>query len=152
MRLKGNAYFLILLIIVLGGMLAMSLRMDYLSSKLLPLMIGGVTLLLVLIGLVKELTGQGAPVPAEASHGHDGHSQPGLRAHLKVTAWVLGLALGIFLVGFLPASFIFIPSYMKRHRMSWLTTMVSAVLTTGLIYIVFELVLNLELYRGLLPY
>ena len=39
---------------------------------------------------------------------------------------------------------------MKRLGARWLTAVISTLLTTGFIYVVFEIALELKLYRGLL--
>jgi hypothetical protein len=53
-------------------------------------------------------------------------------------------------VGYLIAIPLFVLFYMKRLGARWLTVVISTLLTTGFIYVVFEIALELKLYRGLL--
>ena len=65
-------------------------------------------------------------------------------------AWVLGAALGVYLLGFIAAIALFILAYLKRQGRSWQVSLAVAVITSALIYGIFQFALGFELYEGLI--
>ena len=152
MKFKGNSYFLIVIMAVMLVIIGFSLRMEYFESKLLPLVISSAVFVLAATGLVRELkTGVKGKVTATEAKMTEGEKpEEGWRGYLLAGAWVAGFLLVIYLLGFIIAIPSFIIAYMKSHGTRWLVAITSAILTTVLIYVLFELVLGVILYRGLL--
>ena len=154
MRLKGTAYvYLVIIVIVLFMILWSLFGMKYgYQSKLMPVSIGSLVILLSAIGLWQETKAARSSGTAAT----EGTGQPGVmgqetwRGYLLNLGWVVGFLLGIYLLGYLIAIPLFVLLYMKRLGARWLTAIISAVVTTGLIYALFEIALELKLYRGLL--
>ena len=152
MKIRSSSYFFIAIIVVLLVSIGLSLRMEYFQSKLLPLMIGSIVLVLSSIGLGRDIRAKREP-EATVTGGEVGRSEEAkgeLGAYLRVGAWVAGFVLAIYLLGFIMALPLFILSYMKSHGAGWFVAIVFAIITTAIVYGVFEFALRVELYRGLI--
>jgi len=144
MNIKGSTYFLILILAVTGFVIISSLTMKAFSSKLLPLVIGGATFILAALQLAKEL--KNAKTLAEGEMTATG---PVWRGYLIAGVWIGGFFFSIYLLGFMIAIAWFILVYMKKHGTSWLTSMIYAGATTAAVYGLFEYLMKVELYRGI---
>ncbi len=151
--MKGNFYFLIVIMAIMLLVIILSLRMEYYTSKLLPLLMGSIVFVLGTIGLVQEILARDKPEvtisQAKMTVEVEDKVKAGFRAYLPVGSWVLGVALAIYLVGFLITIPVFIFTYMKSHGVRWIIAIIFTVVTTGIIYGGFEVLLRVELYRGL---
>jgi hypothetical protein len=153
MKIKGSSYLFIAIMIFMLVIIGFSLRMEYLESRLLPLVISSVVFVLAAIGLVRKIM---VDVKAEVTV-TEGETtireKPGesWRSYLLAGAWLAGFMLTIYLLGFIVAIPLFILAYMKSHGTRWLVAITFAILTTLLIYGLFELALGVILYRGLVP-
>ena len=152
MNLRGSSYFLMIIMAVMLTVIISSLRMEYLASKLLPLIIGGFVFILAAVALWREIVARGRPEAAVTGEAQTMEQEAGvgLRRYLLAGAWVLGFFLAIYLAGFIIAIPLFILAYMKSHGTGWLATIIFTVLTPVLIYGIFELALKVDLYPGLL--
>ncbi|MFC1945490.1 tripartite tricarboxylate transporter TctB family protein [Chloroflexota bacterium] len=68
----------------------------------------------------------------------------------SVLIWLVGFWAAIYIVGFIVAIPSFILAYMKTRGVSWLTSIISAVVITGIVYAVFIQLFNIHLYEGLI--
>ena len=153
MKSKGNAYFLIIIMVIMLAIIIQALRMEFYTSKLLPLILGTTVFILAAIGLAQEFMAERKPeAPPDTAAPVDvvDKVEPGLRQHLPIASWIFGLALAIYLFGFIITIPVFIIAYMKSQGVRWLITILSAVLMTAFIYGGFAVLLRVELYRGLL--
>ncbi len=141
-KMQGSSWFLVVIIAVMLAVIVLSLRMEYLESKLLPLIISGAVLVLAAIRLGKEIF-KGVPDGSE-------ETGEGWRGYLISGAWAVGFFLAIYLLGFIIAIPLFILSYMKSHGTRWLVAIIWTILLPAFIYGLFELTLKVTLYRGLL--
>lgn len=154
-KLSGSTYSLILVAIAMLGVIGSSLRLLSFASKLLPLIISSMVLLLAIIGLAREmkvgasLKGTAASAAEEATG--EKKKNVGVRDYSGISAWILGYSFAIYLVGFLTANLLFTGAYMKRHGSTWFETVMTAVIFTAVIYAVFDLAFNTDLYKGQLP-
>ena len=83
--------------------------------------------------------------PAEPTEANVG------RRLLIVLAWLVGLFVLCLLVGFLIAVPIFTFLYLKiGKRISWLKTLAVSVVMGGIIYGGFEILMELDMFRGIL--
>ncbi len=121
MKMKGNFYFLIMIMLFVGTSIVLSLRMQYYTSKLLPLLFGGVVFIAAAIGLRQEILARGkAEATTTGSETSESEKeQPGLRAYLPIGAWIGGFALAIYLLGFIVAILLFVPAYMRSSGIRW---------------------------------
>ena len=152
MKLRGNSYFLIVIMVIVLVMIVLSLRMEFLTSKLLPLLIGSIVFILAAIGLVQEIVtrDETKAITNESETGEGEKVRIRLREYLPIGSWVIGVTLAVYLVGFIITIPLFVFAYMKSHGVRWLLSITAAVLTTVFVYTLFELALRVELYRGLL--
>ena len=151
MKIRAGSYFLILIIIIALVAIILSLRMEYFSSKLLPLIVSGTILVLAAIELVRE---QLKPTSLETSAAEGNVStraetENGWRGYLSPGGWVAGFVLSIFLLGFTISIALFAFSYLKSQGTRWVTAIAFAIITTVVCYVPFELLMGFKLYRGL---
>lgn len=145
--MKPSSYFLIAIMVIMVVIIGLSLSMRELETKLLPLIISGIVFSLGAIQLTKEVRPK-----TEAGGVRDpAGERVDRRRFLLAVAWVFGLFFGIWLVGFLIAIPLFVASYMKLNGIRWHMAIIWAVASLVFLYGLFEFLLNVELYRGLVP-
>ena len=154
-RLSGLAYFYIIIILFILVMIVSAVPMRFLSSKLVPLAVAIPLFFVAVTGFTREVMRHREPearteTAIDEDEGGITLEQPVLKSYLPITAWILGFAVGIYIIGLVVAMPAFILAYMKTHGIGWLTGIITATITTVFIWVVFELVLYIELYRGLL--
>jgi hypothetical protein len=130
-----------------------SITMESFESKFLPLVICGTILILAVAGLRKEHLK--ADAPEETQKGNDSHPKDDVEGlsragYLLGGGCVLGFSVAVYLVGFIVSIPLFIIAYLKTHHTGWFITIVYAAIITVVIYVVFELGLDIVLYRGVL--
>lgn len=137
-KLTADSYSYIAVIIIGLVIIALSVGMPYYESKLLPLIFGGGILVLSVIGLWRNIKTQSS-------------ESVGIKlGQLLPLAWMVGFLLVAYLLGFLIAVPLFILSFMKTHGIGWRKTIISSIITTAVIFAIFEIAMGLELHRGLL--
>ncbi len=67
----------------------------------------------------------------------------------QILGWILGFAFGIYLFGFFVAIPVFLIAYLKSRQRSWTITLSLTIVTTLFVWIVFELLLSADLWKGL---
>ena len=148
MKMRGAP---LLYIVIMGTMLiilVMSLRMDYFESKFLPFLVASVVFVLAGAGLARQvLVSKRRDVVAEKGEGKEAGEW---RRLLVNSAWVIAFMVAIYVLGFIIAMPLFILSYMKWLGTRWRVAAVSAVVASGVVYVIFQLALGIVLYRGLL--
>ena len=150
-KLRGSAYSLIVIMAVMLVVIGMSLQFDYFASRLLPILVAGIVFIIAGTQLVKEIvtktdiikTGDGDDISLEEDTKVD------RRSLLRVAAWITGFTAAIYLVGFIISIPLFVLFYMKKHGARWLTSAITAVVFTMIIYAVFEIALGVNLHPGL---
>ena len=150
-KLSGSSYSFILVAIAMLSVIGSSRGLLSFASKLLPLIISSIVLLLAIIGLAREMKVGASLKRTAVSAGEGGTGEKknaGIREYSGISAWILGYSLAIYLVGFLTANLLFVGAYMKRHGSTWFETVMTAVIFTGVIYAVFDLAFNTDLYKG----
>ncbi len=152
MKIKGSSYFLIVIILIMLVTIVASLRMEDFESKFLPLTFASLILVLAVMRLWREIKagGETAGTTADDETGSASADAVGWRGYLVHGSWVVGFALGIYLLGFLVAIPIFMLAYMRWLGTRWLTVIISAIVTPAILYGLFEIALKTVLYRGLL--
>jgi hypothetical protein len=76
---------------------------------------------------------------------------PTWTAELAQFLWVTGCVAGMLLIGILPTIPLFVMLFMAIHgRRRWLESAVVAAMALGFVFVVFEVLLDYQLYRGAL--
>jgi len=149
MKLNSNSYGFIFLMIVMVFIIAWSLGMKSIESKLLPLIVSGVILILAAFGLRNELGKQKITAATDKTEKQK-QSRPQMHKYLRNLAWVFGFGVSIYLIGFLAAMTFFIFAYMKWLGTSWRMAIIFTIVTPVIMYFGFYKGLNTDLYPGLL--
>jgi hypothetical protein len=152
-KFKASSYILMGIMAIALIALLLSLGMEHWKSKLLPLILSGLILILGAIELRGEILEQDKPSSTvmEGATSEGKESRKILRGYLITAAWVGGFLLAIFLIGFPIAIPLFTFSYMKLHGSTWLGAVILSIVVLGFMYVVSEPLAGIKLYRGLLP-
>ena len=154
-RLSGLAYFYIIIIAFILLQIVLAVPMRFLSSKLVPLAVSLPLFVVAVIGFIREVKRHGnseAEMETDTNEDEGGIAPKlhGLKAYLPITGWVVGFAVGIYVIGMVVTIPVFILSYMRTHGIGWRTSIIASAVTTVTVWSLFELVLYIDLYRGLL--
>jgi hypothetical protein len=150
MKMRGNSYFLMVIMAIMLVIVGSSLRMDYFKSKLLPILIGSIVFVLAAVALKQEIF----PANRQAAAGielraGEKDKQRG-RAYLIAWAWVIAFLMAIYLIGFFIAIPVFIFCFMASHGIGWIKAITFAIVTVAFVYGIFEFAVGITLYPGLL--
>ena len=76
---------------------------------------------------------------------------PTWRADVVQSLWIIGYVAGMLTIGILPSVPVFVVGYMAFHGgRRWLECAAAGAIVFGFVFVVFEVLLNYELYRGVL--
>ena len=76
---------------------------------------------------------------------------PAMKAELSQALWITGFVAGMLTIGILPSIPAFVVSYIAfQGGRRWIESIVAGGIVFGFVFIVFEVLLNYELYRGVL--
>lgn len=153
MRLNVTSWVYISISGIVAVSLLMSLRMEYLSSKLLPLIIGGVVFVLSVIGLIREMASEKKNNFAgqmKRDEGNDAGSLSEWIGYAVHGSWIAGFFLVIYLLGFMAAVPLFLLLYMKWLGNRWPVVIAFAVVIPFVLYAIFEIGVGIDLYPGIL--
>jgi len=132
--------FLIIIIIL-------SLGYSY-EAKLFPLLICVPVAVLLVGQILREVR---AKVKEEAVPGEKKIATKGALAKaLAPPAWIAGLLLSLYLLGYLVGTPLFTLLYLKLHGEKWLLTVIVVLAIIAVVYGGFTLGLKIPLYKGLL--
>lgn len=151
MKVTGSVRFYAVTMVVMLVIIVLSVMMEYLESKLLPLVISSIVFVLAGIGLTREILArdkQGMPISKGRTSGGEAAGE-GWHGYLLNIAWIVGFLLSIYLLGFTIAIALFVLLYMKWLGTRWRVAITCAILTPSVVYGLFEVALGIELYRGL---
>lgn len=152
MKIRSDAYVLIVIMAIMLVVIGSSLRLEYFKPKILPMFIASITFILAGVALRKEILARGKPettVTGGTTSSRE-ESREGWRGYLVIGAWTVSFVLAVYLLSFIIAIPLFFLSYMKSHGIRWRVAITLAILIPVFIYSLFEIVLRIELYRGLL--
>ena len=137
------------LLILMAVVFSVSYHFSYVQAKLAPMTISGLIIILAAIQLYteyrsalrfKEKSDQ-KKAPSETSESFRPYFIQGL--------WMVGFVLAIALFGFLVAIPLFVISYMRTQGVNWEKSLLVAASTLIVMYILFSIALEVELYPGL---
>jgi hypothetical protein len=144
--LSPSIWFVVLLILLGVVFFICALKVEPLQAKLLGLITSPLLVVLGVAQLIKELQEEDGK-EARARRKEDFRL---LRRFGLLIAW-LGLLMGlIYVLGFLVAIPLYIVVFLKANDTVWITSVIIAGVVTGIIYGMFEVLLERQLWRGLL--
>lgn len=146
--MTGSAYFLVVIMVTMAIVLGVSLNMEYLELKLLPSILSIAIFIFAAIALTREILPVKRTTGSETTVAIGGEARLA-RRHWIAYSWLAGYFLAIYLFGFLVAIVILVLAYMRTHNGRWLAAISLAILLPVLAYTLFDLLLNIELYQGL---
>ncbi|MFC1951494.1 tripartite tricarboxylate transporter TctB family protein [Chloroflexota bacterium] len=148
-KIKGEASHYLAVMIIMVGFIGVGLGMDHFLAKLVPLTIAGITFILATAGMAREIWGEARPEVDNAILSVE-EVTGSLASYLVAGAIGVSLIATIYLLGIPIAAALFILSTMKILGVKWKVVILFTVVTPALIYVLVEIALQVELYRGLL--
>lgn len=125
------------------------------GPRLMPTLVGVATAVLALLDLVSRLETRVSPIlrltlGADFRNREMSHD-PAFRSELAMTGWMIGCILSMLMIGILPTVPLFIAGYMRFWgKQSWKSSILTALAVLGFVVVVFEVLLDYALYRGVL--
>ncbi|MCJ7594504.1 MAG: tripartite tricarboxylate transporter TctB family protein, partial [Desulfobacterales bacterium] len=139
MKIKGSSLFLLFTLAIGIAFLVLSLGLHTIEDKLAPLLFSGFLIILAGIEVIKTFSKSGSDktkIPQTKDQPAQLKIEPGrVKA---IVAWMGGPILGISLVGFNVTIPLFIITFMKLHKESWLLTITITALTSAFFVFVCE--------------
>jgi Tripartite tricarboxylate transporter TctB family len=151
MTKKGGTYFTIFILAFALFFCVYSLTFGQIKTKLLPLAVSVLTLILAGIQLGTELVKKRRAQEEKDLNetGKGSNRKDDLHFYVTYFIWSLGLILGIYLLGFLISIPIFIFSFLLLHgQKSYKSALTAAIMTISL-YVVFVLIFKIDWYEGI---
>ncbi len=151
MKLRANSYVFIAIMAIMILVIIVSLGMTHLEDMLLPLIVSSSILVIAGIGLGKELrAGRNlGTTGVERETAELKEARENWRLGLLAGLWITGFFFVVWFLGFLIAIPAFVISYMKSHGTRWYVAILYGFVTLAALYGIFELALQIKLYRGL---
>ena len=147
---KGSFYFAIFVFALALFFFSLSLTFGAMKSKLLPLIVSSVALILagieVRIELLKRRSRQEGKESVDKG---EKDRKDDLRLYVTYFAWMLGLIVGIYLLGFMISIPVFILSFLLSHGQRFSKSAFIAAFNTLIIYLIFVIIFKTELYEGI---
>lgn len=151
---KRNLYISLLVLglvlLFLYGTLSLSPQ-----GRVMPQIVGVIGLVLCVLDVIAhtdtEIGRRVATVLSGSTHRPAEEAQPRVAAELVAFAWIVGATAAIVVFGFLLATPAYVFAYLVvQGRNSIMQSAIAAVVTTLFIWVVFEILMEYEVYRGLL--
>jgi hypothetical protein len=154
MRIGPSSYFLLFLLILGAMFVVLSMGYPTLESKLIGITVGLAVVIIGVIQLLRETLVKEKVEGQEAEEQRPQGVEAGilLRRSGILAAWIGGFSITIYLLGFLVAIPLFVISYLKLHDTKWLAAICIAALATAISYGLIQVLLELELWRGLISF
>jgi hypothetical protein len=128
-----------------------SLTYQYFVAKIVPLITCGLVILLAGIGILTEVRKQkraGEPEPKKVTS--DEEARETWPRYARTGIWLVGLFIAIFIFGFLIAIPVFLFAYLMIYKTRWYVALSITVITSGILYAVFVVLLKVSVYKGLI--
>lgn len=153
MKVGTSAWVWIAVIVIAATAVGLSLTVEaieYDEAKLVPLAISFGVLLLAVVGLWGDLSpGKRPGTTAADSEATTGDEAPGSwRGYFRGAGWLGGFLLASYFLGFLITIPLFVVSFMRWLGTRWRVAIISAVMSLAIVYGLFEVTLDVVLYRG----
>ena len=148
-RTRENFFSLIVIFIITTMFLYYSLQLEFFESKIMPIFIGVITIILLIISLYNEYTKMGCETLSEDNNSSEDISANDIKT-IKCILPLFVLVALIYIVGFYASTLIFTFLYMKLSGSSLVSSILVSGAGTIFIYVVFPILLETPLYTGLL--
>lgn len=146
-KLNGIIYAYIAIIIFVLVIFYQTLHLYYLTSKIIPFILCMVVFILTIAGIVNEF----CKIKTDGIDKKCVEEQPrnkSQKSMLECALYVFILAFLIYALGFLMAMPIFMLAYIKYNGGSWVESIITAIVVSGMVYTIFDLILRTDLYHG----
>ena len=145
---NGQVLMCLVMLAFFGGMVFMAAGYPP-AARFLPFVIGIPAVALTLIQLGVELRRAAAATPGGTAARDADRPARRLRHEAEMFLYLVGLMAAILLFGFLIAPPLFVAVFLRlREKESWAVTLGGAAATLAMLYVMFETLLELSLYRG----
>jgi hypothetical protein len=157
---KRDIWVYIVLLVVMIPVFFDSFTFVKLSAVLLPASASGAIIIMSVIGLARAVvktrrlaaeaatTGATVQVKEKKKAGREARA---LIPYARAFAWPIGCFVCIWLIGFMPASFLLTAVYLKAHHTNWWKSIVTGLVVSVVIYVVFVFLLETPLFKGVIP-
>lgn len=159
-NLKPSVYALIAIMVVALFFGGVSLTYSDIKLSLLPILVCGLIFVLAAIELMRDLKKgkeedkglkeKDKGLIEQTAEEAETAVRSQKRLYILTLAWMAGLILAIYIVGFLVSIPLFIGSFLKTHGCGWFKSITLAVVTTAIFYGVFVVMLEVPLFMGVL--
>jgi hypothetical protein len=153
-KINPSALFLIVVTVVMIVFFVASLGYEELRVKLMPMIMSGLTIVLCLIALVNDLrSGAKGTMPTDDDGDvieDEEKIKTPLGAYFKAFGWMLALIIGAYFVGILISFPIWMAVFLWKYGYKWWVAVLNAALLIVIVYAVFTIGLQINLYPGLL--
>ena len=152
MKMKGNTYFLLFLLLMGIGAIYFSFHYSgntpvfTFKLRLLPVVVGSILTILVAADLFGELRKK--PTKEESPAKETSAPPTNVKVELETTAWVIAYMLLLYLTGVLLSVFLFTAAYVKVHNLGWLKSIIISLGMAAFVYLMFDVALGISLYKG----
>lgn len=145
-RVNGPVGMCLVMLAILGGMVFMAAGYPP-EARLLPLVIGVPAVVMTLVQLGVELRKSVRPPTAGGEAAADGR----VRREAAMALYLGGLVGALLLVGFLIAAPLFVAAFLRfREHEGWPVVAGAAAATLAVLFVVFDVLLGLSLYQGII--
>lgn len=149
-RMTGNIWSLIVIMAFTIFLFFNVINLAFYASKILPIFICTIVFLLSLVALIREVRESAVSREDTAERQSNTGEVVELKKYVPITLFLLSYFLGIYFIGFMVATPLFVAGYMKVCGSTWKGTIIITVIFTLLFYALFIYLLQVNLYPGLL--
>ena len=142
-KMNSTSYVLVAILLVALFFGVYSFSIPNVKARVVPLIASGLVFLLTLIELVREIH------LSRGGKTKEPDSPEERRRLFAVFGWLFGLFAAIYILGYPISIFLFVLLFLKSHGRSWMASISSAVVTAGVIYLLFVVVLKIPLFQGI---
>lgn len=147
-KLNGVIYAYIAIIIFVLAIFYQTLHLYYFTSKIIPFILCLGVFVLTIVGIINELQKIRTTDTDKKSVEKKQPKDKSQKSMLECALYVFILAFLIYALGFLVAMPVFMLVYIKYNGGGWVESVVTAVVVSGVVYVVFDLILQTNLYQG----
>ena len=149
-RMTGNIWSLMVIIAFSIFMAFNVIDLAFYASKILPIIFSTIVFILSVIALIREVRESTSHRGGQVERQSNSEEAVELKKYVPIALWLLSYFLGIYLVGFMIATPLFLAGYMKAYGSTWKGAIITTVVFTLLFYGVFIYLLQVNLHQGLL--
>ena len=150
-KMNFTAYVLIAILLVALFFGIYSFGLPNVKARVVPLMATSLVFILAAIELVREIRANRGEKEesTQKEQGVKTDIADERRRLFAVFGWMFGFFVALYIIGFPISVFLFVLLFSKLHGRGWTMSIFSAVVTAGLIYLVFVVVLKTPLFQGI---